>query len=113
MCVDICCLTDYKALIDTQGLEYHSIYYFVPGLLKHFTAAQINSLTAPRAHLSLAGNFDVLTPPAGLDRIDAAIRKVYKAEGAGEAWKLLRYDTGHYETAIMRKEIIAFLKHWL
>src|SRR5437763_16439953 len=31
---------------------------------------QINALIAPRPHLSLAGNYDKLTPPAGLDRID-------------------------------------------
>lgn len=109
VCVDICCLTDFQALIDTQGLEYHSINYFVPGLLKHFTTAQINALIAPRSHLSLAGNYDCLTPPAGLDRIDAELRTAYEAENAAENWRLLRYDTGHYETALMRKEIMAFL----
>ena len=64
-CVDICCLTDYQALIETRNLDGHGMYYYVPGLLKRFTTADINALTAPRAHLSLAGNFDRLTPPAG------------------------------------------------
>lgn len=113
VCVDICCLTDYRALIETRGLDGHGIYYYVPCLLKHFTTAQINGLIAPRAHLSLAGNYDRLTPPAGLDRIDAELRQVYKKEGAPDAWKLLRYEIGHFETAEMRAEILAFLDKWL
>jgi hypothetical protein len=113
VCVDICCLTDFQALIDTRGLDGHGIYYYVPRLLKHFTTAQINALIAPRPHLSLAGNFDPLTPPAGLDRIDAELRQVYAEAGVPDAWKLLRYQTGHFETAAMRAEILSFLQHWL
>ncbi len=113
VCVDICCLTDYQALIETRGLDGHGIYYYVPRLLQHFTTAQINALIAPRPHLSLAGNYDRLTPPAGLERIDAALRQVYAATGAPEAWKLVRYDVGHMETAAMRAEIVAFLERWL
>lgn len=113
VCVDICCLTDYQALIEINGLDEHGMYYYVPSLLKHFTTAQINSLIAPRPHLSLAGNHDRLTPPAGLDRIDVELKKVYAAEGAAEAWKLLRYNIGHFETAAMRAEVVAFLKKWL
>jgi pimeloyl-ACP methyl ester carboxylesterase len=111
--IDLCCLTDFQALIETRGLDGHGIYYYVPGLLKRFGTAEINALIAPRPHLSLAGNFDRLTPPAGLDRVDAALREVYAELGAPEAWKLLRYDIGHFETAAMRAEIIAFLKRWL
>lgn len=111
--VDLCCLTDFQALIETRGLDGHGIYYYVPRLLKHFTTAEINALIAPRPHLGLAGNFDRLTPPAGLDRIDAALRQVYADLGAPEAWKLLRYDIGHFETAAMRAEILAFLTRWL
>jgi hypothetical protein len=113
VCIDICCLTDFEALIAHRSLEGHSVYYFVPRLLKHFTTAQINALIAPRPHLSLAGIFDPLTPPDGLDRIDAALRKVYTAAGATDAWRLSRYATGHMETVAMRAEIIAFLQRWL
>jgi dienelactone hydrolase len=113
VCVDLCCLTDFQALIASRGLDGHGIYYYVPGLLKHFTTAQINALIAPRAHLSLAGNYDRLTPPAGLDRIDAELRQVYAAEGAPQAWKLLRYDSGHFESAAMRAEVLSFLEEWL
>lgn len=113
VCIDLCCLTDFQALIETRGLDGHGIYYYVPGLLKHFSAADINALIAPRPHLSLDGNFDRLTPPAGLDRIDAALKKVYAELGVPEAWQLRRYDIGHFETAAMRAEVLAFLERWL
>jgi dienelactone hydrolase len=113
VCVDLCCLTDYDELIRTRGLDGHGIYYFVPSLLKHFSASQINNLTAPRPHLATAGNYDKLTPPAGLDRIDAAAQAAYAALGVPEAWQLLRYETGHFETAHARQAIVAWLKRWL
>ena len=111
--VDLCCLTDFQALIDTRGLDGHGIYYYVPGLLKSFTSAQINALIAPRPHLSLAGNYDKLTPPAGLDRIDRELREAYGRQGASEHWKLLRYETGHFESAAMRAEVLDFLARFL
>jgi len=112
-CVDLCCLTDYQALIADRGLDRHGIYYYVPGLLKHFTTSEVNALIAPRPHLGTAGNHDLLTPAAGLDRIDRELREVYAAEGAPDAWKLSRYDCGHLETAAMRKEVLEFLVRWL
>jgi len=113
VCVDICCLTDYQALIGTHNLKGHGVYYFVPGLLKHFTTAQINSLIAPRAHLATAGTQDGLTPAAGLDRIDRELRDVYQRLGRPEQWKLLRYDVGHAEPPEMRRDILAFLRERL
>lgn len=109
VCVDICCLTDFEAIIKSRGLDGHGIYYYVPSLLKHFTTTDINALIAPRAHLSLNGNYDRLTPPEGLDRVDAGLKRVYAEAGAPDAWKMLRYDIGHIETALMRREIVGFL----
>jgi dienelactone hydrolase len=108
--VDICCLTDFQTLIAKKNLSAHGVYYFVPGLLKHFTTAQINALIAPRAHLGLAGLQDKLTPVEGLDLIDAELKKVYAEQGHPERWKLLRYDVGHQETPEGRQEIVKFLK---
>jgi hypothetical protein len=111
--VDICCLTDFKTLLDKKGLSGHGVYYFVPGLLKKFSTAQINALIAPRAHLGLAGLQDKLTPVEGLDIIDTELQRVYAAAGHPERWKLLRYDVAHQETAEGRKEIVAFLQQQL
>jgi dienelactone hydrolase len=109
VCVDLCCLTDFQTLIAVDGLERHAIYYYVPGLASRFETAEINALIAPRAHLSLAGRYDNLTPEVGLERIDAALRRVYAQAGAPDAWKLVVYGTGHVETAEMRAEVMAFL----
>ena len=113
VCVDICCLTDPQALIDARGLNGHNVYYYVPGLLKHFTTSTINALIAPRPHLGLEGNLDALTPAVGLDRIDAALREVYAQVGAPEAWCMSRYDSGHVEMPGMREEALAWLARWL
>ena len=113
VCVDLCCLTDYEALIESGELDGHGIYYYVPSLLKHFTTWEINALIAPRPHLSLAGNLDPLTPTAGLERIDRELQKVYKKQGHPEAWQLSRFDVGHVETAEMRTAALAFLSEWL
>lgn len=107
--VDICCLTDWHTLVEVGGLKGHGIYYYVPDLLNHFTTAQMNALIAPRAHLSLAGNLDALTPVAGLEKVDRELRAAYSTAGRADDWKLLRYDVGHQETPAMRAEI----RQWL
>lgn len=109
VCVDICCLTDFQELIETRGVDLHGIFYYVPKLLTAFTTAQINALIAPRDHLSLAGNYDRLTPPRGLERLDRELKQIYLEAGASENWKMLRYDIGHLETAEMREEIKTYL----
>ena len=107
--VDICCLTEYHTLLADKGLARHGIYYYVPGLLKEFTASDVNALIVPRAHLGLAGTKDDLTPAAGLDIIDRELKAAYAEAGHPERWKLLRYDVAHQETAEGRQEALAFL----
>ena len=113
VCVDICCLTDFQALIDTRGLDGHNLYYYVPGLLKHFTTADINALICPRPHLSLAGIFDKLTPPAGLDRINEALKRAYANAAVPEHWQLVRSSSAHFETWDMRQRVLQFLSQYL
>jgi len=113
VCVDICCLTEFEAILRSGNIDFHGVYYFVPGLLKEFSAAQINALIAPRPHLSLAGNLDEMTPAEGLDRIDRELRAVYGKAGAAECWRLFRQDVKHVETVEMRREIQRFLRRHL
>lgn len=106
---DICCLTDFQALLAENGLDRHGLFYFVPDLLNQFTTADINALIAPRPHLSLAGIKDDLTPLKGLHHIDAQLRRVYEEMGAKDDWKLLLYNVGHEETKEMREAVLDFL----
>ena len=55
------------------------MYYYVPGLLKHFTTSQINAMIAPRAHLGLAGLQDKLTPVEGLNIIERDLTRLTRA----------------------------------
>jgi dienelactone hydrolase len=111
--VDICCLTEFHTLLREKGVRNHAIYYYVPGLLKYFTSADINALIAPRPHLGVVGLKDDLTPVEGIDIIDRELTHVYTEAGVAENWRLLRYDVGHEETPEGRREIIAFLKKHL
>ena len=85
--------------------------FFTPSLCstQDYVYTQMNALIAPRAHLSLAGNQDALTPVAGLEKIDRGLQEVYASAGHPEHWKLLRYDGEHLETPVMREEI----RKWL
>ncbi|MCL2421754.1 MAG: alpha/beta hydrolase family protein [Defluviitaleaceae bacterium] len=113
VCVDICCMTDFHALIEADGLKEHGIYYYVPGLLKYFDTTAINALIAPRPHLSVNGALDNLTPEKGMDKIDAALREIYKNSGAPDAWVLNKYPVQHEETADMRRDVMAFLLRYI
>jgi hypothetical protein len=108
--VDLCCLTEWSTLLAEKGLAGHGIYYYVPALLRHFTTAELEALVVPRAHLSVAGLRDPLTPAAGLAIVDRALRAAYAAAGRPERWKLLTQDVAHEETAEARAEAIAFLR---
>jgi dienelactone hydrolase len=108
-CVDLCCAAEYGALLDSGGFDGHGEYFFVPGLLREFTLAEICALIAPRPHLSLAGRADPLTPPAGLASLDRDLSSAYAALGASGAWQQGVEDGGHAETATMREAVLRWL----
>ena len=112
-CVDPCCLTDFQAMIDEQGLDGHGVRCYVPSLLERFETGTINALIVPRPHLGLAGNYDRLTLVKGLDRIDQELQSICEAHQAAGAWQFKRHEIGHYETAQMWSEIMFFLNQWL
>jgi hypothetical protein len=108
-CIDLCCMTDFDALIANQNLRGHGVYYFVPGLLKHFQTHQINELIVPRAHLSLNGRFDPLTPPNGVKRIRDHLLPLYEKHGRPEDCRIELFDCGHEETPEMRRLVLDWL----
>ncbi len=109
-CIDICCAAEYDALLDSGGFDLHGEYFFVPGLRRQFTLAEIVALIAPRPHLSLAGRADPLTPPAGLVSLDQTLRAAYGALSAGVNWQQVCEDGGHAETPAMRQRVLAWLE---
>jgi len=109
LCIDLCCLTDFDELIKIENLRGHGIYYYVPRLLKHFTSAQINELIVPRARLSLNGAKDLLTPPAGVERIRKHLQPLYKMFDAEKNLRIELLDCGHEETPVMRELVLQWL----
>ncbi len=113
LCIDLCCLTDYEELIKIHNLRGHGIYYYVPRLLKHFQAHEINELIVPRPHLSLNGRKDLLTPPAGVERIRDHLLPLYAKHGRKEDCRIELFDCGHEETPDMRKLVLEWFDRYL
>ena len=113
VCMDVCCLTDYEELIRTHGLKEHGIYYYVPSLLKEFQTAEINELIVPRAHLSVNGRQDPLTPPAGVDKIRDHLLPLYREYGNQADCRIELFDCAHVELPEMRKLILEWMDRYL
>jgi hypothetical protein len=113
LCVDLCCLTDYEELIKIDNLKGHGIYYYVPRLLKHFQAHDINELIVPRPHLSLNGRQDRLTPPAGVERIRDHLLPLYRRYGRELDCRIELFDCAHEETPEMRKLVLQWFDNHL
>jgi hypothetical protein len=113
LCVDLCCLTDFEELVRAGNLAGHGIYYYVPGLRKHFEAGDINALIAPRPRLSLNGRRDSLTPPAGVRKIGAQLAPLYASLGRPGDCRIELFECGHEETPAMRKLVLEWLERYL
>jgi hypothetical protein len=113
LCVDLCCLTEYREFIKSGHLANHNIYYYVPGLLKHFQAEQINELIVPRPRLSLNGRKDRLTPPVGVERIRDHLLPLYTKYGRQEDCRIELFDCGHLEIPAMRQLVLQWFDRYL
>ena len=108
-CIDLCSLAEYESLINQQNLDRHGIYYYVPALLKHFSAEELNHLTLPRPRLCVVGRHDGLTPIEGVQSLDQTMRSQADAAGQPESWQLLITETGHFETEYSHQQVLSFL----
>ncbi len=113
LCMDVCCLTDYEELIKAQSLSEHGIYYYVPSLLKHFQAADINELIVPRPRLSVNGRRDPLTPVPGVDKIRSHLMPLYRQYGNESDCRIELFDAAHQELPEMRKLILEGMDRYL
>jgi hypothetical protein len=111
--VGVACFTRYEDLIAIRALRAHGIYYFVPGILKHFDSEGVIALIAPRPFLALTGDRDAGSPPAGMKRLEQILGKVYKLHGKAESFRSIIYpETGHvYNDDQKQKMIEWFNRH--
>ncbi|MEZ5353812.1 MAG: alpha/beta hydrolase family protein [Bryobacteraceae bacterium] len=111
--VGVACFTRYEDLIATRQLRAHGIYYFVPGILKHFDSEGVMALIAPRPFLALTGDRDPGSPPEGMKKLEAILDRVYRLYGKPESFRSVIYpETGHvYNDDQKQKMVDWFARH--
>lgn len=103
--VGVACFTRYTELM--AHAKGHGIYYYVPGLLKHFDTEAILALVAPRPMLQLSGDQDHNAPPDGVEMLEKKLIEVYKLYGKPENFRSVMYlNTGHEYLPEMRTEMV-------
>jgi len=112
--VGVACFTRYEDLIAIRELRAHGIYYFVPGLLKHFDTEAIMALLAPRPFLALTGDRDAGSPPAGMKKLEDILNRVYALHGKPGSFQSVIYpETGHVYNDDMKQRMVAWFKKFL
>jgi len=108
--VAVACLTRYQDLIDARGLKYHGIYYYVPGLLRHFDTEAIIALCAPRALLCLNGDRDLGSPAAGIHQIETSAAPAWDRYNRTAHFRSQLFrDVGHEYTSEMWTQMLAWM----
>ncbi len=108
--VAVGCMTRYQDLIAEEKLKYHGIYYYVPGILKHFDTETIIGLIAPRPILFMTGDEDPGSPVAGIKKIEHDVQQVYKLYHAPSEFESIIYpNTGHVYTPDMWSRMLQWM----
>lgn len=111
--VAVACLTRYQDLIAAGGLKHHGIYYYVPGMLRHFDTEAVIACAAPRALLCLNGDQDAGSPVAGIHAIEASARAAWQVSGRAEAFQSIVYPgVGHTYTPDMWERTLGWFDRW-
>jgi hypothetical protein len=109
----VACFTRYTELI-AHGLRNHSIYFFTPGVLRHFDTEALHALIAPRPHLELCGDCDGTEPLDGIEVLERKVGEVYRLYGQTAAFRTVVYQhTGHEYLPEMKTEVLAWFERHL
>ena len=112
--VGVACFTRYTELIAHGNLRKHGIYYFVPGVLRHFDTEAIHALIAPRPHLELSGDQDGGAPTDGIATLEKKLAALYHLYGKGDHFRSVIYkDTGHEYLPEMKQEMVEWFERHL
>jgi dienelactone hydrolase len=112
--VGVACFTRYTELIAHGNLRAHGIYYFVPGILRHFDTEAIYALIAPRPMLMLSGDQDGGAPTDGIEILEKKLAAVYGLYGKGDHFRSVVYkNTGHEYLPEMKEEMVRWFEHHL
>jgi dienelactone hydrolase len=111
--VGVAGFTRYTELLAHNNSRLHGVYYFVPGLLKHFDTEAVYALVAPRPMLMLSGDRDGGLPLDGIEVLEKKLGAVYRLHGRADCFRSLVYkNTAHEYLPEMQAEMAAwFEKH--
>jgi hypothetical protein len=108
------CMTRYEELIRAGMLKAHGIYYFVPGMLKHFDTEAVIALAAPRPMLFMTGDQDGGSPVEGVRHLGDIVGKVYGLSGSLEHFENVIYPgVGHVYLPEMWQRTVAWMEKWV
>jgi dienelactone hydrolase len=112
--VGVACFTRYKELIEQRQLSAHGIYYYVPGMLKHFDTEAVMGLIAPRPFLALTGDNDAGSPLDGMIVLEKKLKEAYSLYNSEDKFKSIIYpNTGHVYTDEMRNQMLEWVMKYL
>jgi hypothetical protein len=112
--VGVACFTRYTELLAHGNLRMHGIYYFVPGVFRHFDTEAIHALIAPRPHLELSGDQDGGAPTDGIVTLEKKLGALYQLYDKSDHFRSVIYkDTGHEYLPEMKKEMVAWFEQHL
>ena len=112
--VGVAGFTRYEQLIAHNNARLHGVYYYVPGILKHFDTEAIYSLVAPRPMLMLSGDQDGGLPLDGIDILERKVGQMYRLHSQPDAFHSIVYEnTGHEYLPEMRASMIDWFEQRL
>jgi len=112
--VCIACMTRYQDLITHGMLKAHGIYYFVPGLLKHFDTEAVIACGAPRPMLFQTGDQDGGSPVDGVRMLGRIVSQVYALHGKAECFENTIYPgVAHVYLPEMWTKTVAWMDRWV
>lgn len=112
--VGVACFMRYRELVSAGQLRAHAIYFFIPGILKHFDTEAVLGLLAPRPFLALTGDKDPTSPPDGMRILEEKVSRIYRLYGASGKFRSVVYPgVGHTYTPEMKSEMAAWFERWL
>ncbi len=110
--VGVACFTRYTELL-AHGSS-HGIYYFVPGILKHFDTEAIYACASPRPMLMLSGDQDRNAPVGGIEVLERKLAAVYQLHNRPENFQSILYqNTGHEYLPEMRTAMVEWFSRHL
>jgi len=122
--VPVCGATTYRSVVEgvrahtadgayLSFLDSHSIYYYIPGILKVGEQQDLISLIAPRPLLILGGTTDNCFPQKGVEKTYRDVGRIYRLMGAQKNVACHIYEGPHGFPPVLRREAYAFLEKHL